>query len=93
LGGVRFAEPQYFAIGGRAWPPLRRVVARGQARPFTLEETQSKLVTLLQRLTLRYLGGAKDLRDRAGVVFTVKLSYLRGWQGLPGSRKLSGNTR
>jgi len=67
------------------WPPLRRVVVRGQAIPLDEQQTAADTVELLNRLARRYLGHAYI--GQSGQVqrtFRIEPDYLRGWQGLPG---------
>lgn len=65
------------------WPPLRRVVARGQARPVT-EMDPPDLHRLLNRLARRYLGRdlAQPYLNQVAEVFRIDVDYLRGWRGL-----------
>ncbi len=70
------------------WPPLRRVVVRGQALPLNAEDAQVDLNQLLQRMARRYLGHA--LAAPAGRVeqaFRIRPDSLRGWQGISGPLK------
>ena len=60
------------------WPPLRRVVGRGQALPV---DESTDLGPLLARLARRYLGQPLP----AGCVlraFRIQPETLRGWQGI-----------
>lgn len=65
------------------WPPLRRVVARGQANPVT-DLTPQELQRLLNRLGRRYLGRdlAQPYLNQVAEVFRIDVEYLRGWRGL-----------
>ncbi len=68
------------------WPPLRRVVVRGQAQPLAAGNEQVDLDQLLQRMARRYLGHA--LIGPAGRVqqaFRIRPDTLRGWQGISGA--------
>jgi DNA-binding IclR family transcriptional regulator/nitroimidazol reductase NimA-like FMN-containing flavoprotein (pyridoxamine 5'-phosphate oxidase superfamily) len=67
------------------WPPLRRVVVRGQAIPVERQPGSAHTEELLKRMARRYLGQAYP--GPAGQVqrtFRIEPEYLRGWQGLPG---------
>lgn len=65
------------------WPPLRRVVARGQARPLD-NLKPGDLERLVNRLARRYLG--RDLGEwylqQVDRAFRIEVDLLRGWQGL-----------
>jgi DNA-binding IclR family transcriptional regulator/nitroimidazol reductase NimA-like FMN-containing flavoprotein (pyridoxamine 5'-phosphate oxidase superfamily) len=65
------------------WPPLRRVVARGQANPVT-DLTPQELQRLLNRLGRRYLGRdlAQPYLNQVAEVFRIDVEYLRGLRGL-----------
>ncbi len=65
------------------WPPLRRVVARGQAKPVT-DIAPPDLHRLLNRLARRYLGRdlAQPYLNQVAEVFRIDVEYLRGWRGL-----------
>jgi nitroimidazol reductase NimA-like FMN-containing flavoprotein (pyridoxamine 5'-phosphate oxidase superfamily) len=67
------------------WPPLRRVVVRGQAQSLEPDQGGLDTASLLDRMSRRYLGQAYS--GQAGQVqrsFRIIPEYLRGWQGLPG---------
>ncbi|WP_299029207.1 pyridoxamine 5'-phosphate oxidase family protein [uncultured Thermanaerothrix sp.] len=65
------------------WPPLRRVVARGQAIPMEPLEPHD-LQHLLNRLARRYLGRdlAQSYFHQVAQVFKIEVEHLRGWRGL-----------
>ncbi len=70
------------------WPPLRRVVVRGQAEPLAAGDPHVDLDQLLQRLARRYLG--HSLAGQSGRVqqaFRIRPDSLRGWQGISRSLK------
>ncbi len=70
------------------WPPLRRVVVRGQARPLNAEDAQVDLGQLLQRMAKRYLGHPlAGPASRVQQAFRIQPDYLRGWQGVSGPLK------
>jgi DNA-binding IclR family transcriptional regulator len=67
------------------WPPLRRVVVRGQAVALDADDRAIETSGLLSRMAHRYLGQAYI--GQAGQVqrtFRIVPEYIRGWQGLPG---------
>jgi DNA-binding IclR family transcriptional regulator/nitroimidazol reductase NimA-like FMN-containing flavoprotein (pyridoxamine 5'-phosphate oxidase superfamily) len=67
------------------WPPLRRVVVRGQAHPLESNGGNLDSTSLLNRMARRYLG--QTYTGQAGQVqrtFRIVPEYLRGWLGLPG---------
>jgi DNA-binding IclR family transcriptional regulator len=68
------------------WPPLRRVVARGQAEPVE-PGGAIDLGDLLRRMSHRYLGQTwqSNVIERA---FCIRPDTLRGWQGLSGSAEV-----
>jgi len=66
------------------WPPLRRVVARGQA--VHMPADSAMLGEILLRLAGRYLGqGTAAITGQVQIAFSILPDYLRGWQGLPGT--------
>ena len=66
------------------WPPLRRVVARGQA--VHMPADSAMLGEILSRLAGRYLGqGTAGITGQVQIAFSILPDYLRGWQGLPGT--------
>jgi len=69
------------------WPPLRRVVARGTAVAGADDTTPAALNKLVQTMGRRYLGASANMLKSENVlrVFHIEPSYLRGWQGLPGT--------
>jgi DNA-binding IclR family transcriptional regulator/nitroimidazol reductase NimA-like FMN-containing flavoprotein (pyridoxamine 5'-phosphate oxidase superfamily) len=60
------------------WPPLRRVVSRGQASPL---DAATDLRPLLERLARRYLGQPLP-PGRVLRAFRIQPETLRGWQGI-----------
>ncbi len=67
------------------WPPLRRIVVRGNAEVVS-DSDQRKVTALLQRMTRRYLGQSSGNTYFGDVdtVFKIYPASLRGWQGMPG---------
>jgi DNA-binding IclR family transcriptional regulator/nitroimidazol reductase NimA-like FMN-containing flavoprotein (pyridoxamine 5'-phosphate oxidase superfamily) len=67
------------------WPPLRRVVVRGQAVPVEMQPGSTETEDLLKRMARRYLGHAyPGPFGQVQRTFRIEPEYLRGWQGLPG---------
>lgn len=56
------------------WPPLRRVVARGQAAALPAAQAEA----ILRRIIRRYLG-EEHLPRRIEAVFRLQPDYLKGW--------------
>ncbi|RMG63277.1 MAG: hypothetical protein D6709_08980 [Chloroflexi bacterium] len=78
-----FQNPLVSLTVDEPWPPLRRVVARGKARPVSnLGEDERR--RLLARLTQRYLGHplAPSYARQVAQIFRVEVEHLRGWRGL-----------
>lgn len=68
------------------WPPLRRVVVRGQAALLHRGGGIPGLEALVQRLTRRYLGQASSaLAAQVQYAFRIRPDFISGWQGLPAS--------
>ena len=68
------------------WPPLRRIVAQGQAVRLHWQPASPELGRLVARLSQRYLG-EPELATKSGRVigaYRVVVENLRGWKGLPG---------
>ncbi len=66
------------------WPPLRRVIVRGEARPLNKEDYPGGADGLAAALRRRYLGAVDvPLASRGWQAFRITPSTLRGWQGLP----------
>ena len=69
------------------WPPMRRLVVRGQARALPYESDLSALRRLAARMAQRYLG-ENDAEKTAGRIqgaFQIQVESLRGVQGFPGN--------
>ncbi|MBO9369323.1 MAG: pyridoxamine 5'-phosphate oxidase family protein [Chloroflexi bacterium] len=64
------------------WPPLRRVLVRGQAHPVSSAEIPQGLNGLLDRLRRRYLGPGGILPAGDVRPFRILPETLHGWQGL-----------
>lgn len=68
------------------WPPLRRVVVRGQAASLNHGDDIPGLEALVQRLTRRYLGQTNNaLSSQVQYAFRLHPDFISGWQGLPAS--------
>lgn len=79
-----FANPNVSLTIDEPWPPLRRVVARGQARPVESHSNPAQVERLLTRLTRRYLSqpATPELTLQVAAIFCLQPETLRGWQGL-----------
>lgn len=64
------------------WPPLRRVLARGQAFPLQKSDLPGGLNGLLNRLRRRYLGQNSTLPAAHWQAFRIVPNSLTAWQGL-----------
>lgn len=64
------------------WPPLRRVLARGQAIPLQKSDLPDGLNGLLNRLRRRYLGQNSALPATDWQAFRIIPDSLTAWQGL-----------
>ena len=74
-------DPNVSLTVDEPWPPLRRVVCRGQAQPIPPAELD--LPALVQRLARRYLGQVPAaLETQVQRAFRILPETLRGWQGL-----------
>lgn len=74
-------DPSVSLTVDEPWPPLRRVVCRGQARPIPPDALD--LPALVQRLARRYLGQVPPaLAAQVQSAFRIQPETLRGWQGL-----------
>lgn len=76
-------NPQVSLTVDEPWPPLRRVVARGEARLAPLEPGSPQLDELLARMSRRYLGRglSEQLSAQVEKAFIIQPDTLRGWQG------------
>lgn len=89
LHGSQWAEhllrnPSVSLSVDEPWPPLRRVVVRGQAELLSSHERSVDLDNLLGRLTRRYLGkNAIGLAGKIECAFRIFPEYMSGWQGSP----------
>lgn len=88
--GSRWGEylrvnPQISLTVDEPWPPLRRISVQGRAEPLGMNEGRQQLPELLERLSRRYLGQAlhPTLEQRAGSLFRILPTTMRGWRGLP----------
>ncbi len=70
------ANPHLSLSVDEPWPPLRRVVARGQAFPLPLGEESE---TILRRISRRYLGDPHPPR-RVTTIFRMEPASLKGWR-------------
>jgi hypothetical protein len=77
------ANPQVSLTVDEPFLPLRRISAKGIARP-ELESTDPRLSRLLTRLSRRYLGQnlAASLAPQVERSLVITPSTLRGWQGI-----------
>lgn len=74
-------DPSVSLTVDEPWPPLRRVVCRGQAQEIPLDQVE--LASLVQRLARRYLGQVPAaLETQVQRAFRIQPETLRGWQGL-----------
>jgi DNA-binding IclR family transcriptional regulator/nitroimidazol reductase NimA-like FMN-containing flavoprotein (pyridoxamine 5'-phosphate oxidase superfamily) len=65
------------------WPPLRRVVVRGEAQAVASNDRCLDLPALLRRMAHRYLGQeAAGSPSAVRLAFSIRPEVLRGWQGL-----------
>lgn len=72
------ANPSVSLTVDEPWPPLRRVLARGQALPVHVSEVPR----LLQRLRRRYLGQRSPLPEVEWQAFRITPDWMSGSQGL-----------
>ncbi len=70
------ANPRLSLSVDEPWPPLRRVVARGQAFPLPPEDENE---AILRRISRRYLGEAAPPR-RIEAIFRLEPESLKGWR-------------
>lgn len=82
-GDYLITNPQVSLTVDEPFLPLRRISAKGNARP-EFEATDPRLSRLLTRLSRRYLGQnlATSLAPQVERSFTITPSALRGWQGI-----------
>lgn len=82
-GDYLIANPQVSLTVDEPFLPLRRISAKGNARP-EFEATDPRLSRLLTRLSRRYLGQnlAASLAPQVERSFVITPSALRGWQGI-----------
>ncbi|MEJ5224935.1 MAG: hypothetical protein WHV44_10815, partial [Anaerolineales bacterium] len=64
------------------WPPLRRVLARGQSVPLTDADLPGGVQALLDRLRRRYLGPHSALPTADWQAFRITPHTFTAWQGL-----------
>jgi DNA-binding IclR family transcriptional regulator len=76
------ANPNVSLTVDEPWPPLRRVLARGQAFPLHKSDLPGGLNALLHRLRRRYLGPSGSLSSAEWQAFRITLDSITGWQGL-----------
>jgi DNA-binding IclR family transcriptional regulator len=82
-GDYLSSNPQVSLTVDEPFLPLRRISAKGIARP-EFESTDPQLGKLLARLSRRYLGQnlAASLAPQVERSFVITPSALRGWQGI-----------
>lgn len=76
------ANPSISLSIDEPWPPLRRVLARGQALPLQNSDLPGGLKGLLNRLRRRYLGQNSPLPVTEWQAFRIYPDSLTAWQGL-----------
>lgn len=76
------ANPNISLTVDEPWPPLRRVLARGQAFPLQKSDLPGGLNALLNRLRRRYLGPSGSLPSAEWQAFRLTPDFITGWQGL-----------
>lgn len=76
------ANPSVSLAIDEPWPPLRRVLARGQALPLQNADLPGGLKGLLNRLRRRYLGPDSPLPAAQWQAFRILPASLTAWQGL-----------
>ncbi len=76
------ANPSVSLAIDEPWPPLRRVLARGQALPLQNSDLPGGLKGLLNRLRRRYLGQNSPLPATEWQAFRILPDSLTAWQGL-----------
>ena len=64
------------------WPPLRHILARGQALPLQNADVPGGLKALLNRLRRRYLGQHSPLPEVKWQAFRITPDWITGSQGL-----------
>jgi DNA-binding IclR family transcriptional regulator len=77
------ANPNVSLSVDEPWPPLRRVLARGQAAPLQESDFPGGLAGLLERLRRRYLGAGGRLAQTTWQAFRITPATFTAWQGLP----------
>ncbi|MCS7040021.1 MAG: pyridoxamine 5'-phosphate oxidase family protein, partial [Caldilineales bacterium] len=82
-GEYLLVNPQVSLTVDEPFLPLRRISAKGIARP-AFEAADPRLNRLLARLSRRYLGQnlAASLAPQAERSFVITPSVLKGWQGI-----------
>ena len=76
------ANPSVSLSVDEPWPPLRRVLVRGQALPLQKTDFPGGLSALLDRLRRRYLGPAGVLPSTTWQAFRITPETLTAWQGI-----------
>ncbi len=79
------ANPRVSLTIDEPWPPLRRVIARGDARPLHQAPGPDGAPAVLEALAQRYLGRSTpaEMAARPWRAFRIHVRSLRGWRGLP----------
>jgi DNA-binding IclR family transcriptional regulator len=76
------ANPSVSLSVDEPWPPLRRVLVRGQAFPLQKTDFPGGLSALLDRLQRRYLGPGGALPSTTWQAFRITPETLTAWQGI-----------
>jgi DNA-binding IclR family transcriptional regulator len=76
------ANPSVSLSVDEPWPPLRRVLVRGQAFPLRKTDFPGGLPALLNRLRRRYLGPNGALPSTTWRAFRITPETLTAWQGI-----------
>ncbi|MFZ5922982.1 MAG: helix-turn-helix domain-containing protein [Chloroflexota bacterium] len=90
-GDYLSANPQVSLTVDEPFLPLRRISAKGIARP-EFEAADPQLGKLLARLSRRYLGQnlAASLAPQVERSFVITPSAMRGWQGIAQEGRMKG---
>lgn len=78
-------NPQVSLTIDEPWQPLRRIVARGEAKALP-DDNQDLKTALLSRLTKRYLGQSAPIlfEQQVDTIFRIKPDSIKGWTGILG---------
>lgn len=87
--GYVLQNPEVSLSVDEPWPPLRRVVVRGQAEPLHFNDPATRLDQLLRRMARRYLGRlpVEPPPGQIQYAFRIRPESMRGWQGVFGPAK------